>query len=148
VSKVHSTAAAAYTSTRRSIARAVSCSGGMNASFPLICPSRVTCDRPTAFATPKSTSCAIPSMLTMTLSGDTSRWTISSGTPSSSTSCAACNPARMSRISAPTIPSGMVSPARTDAPMSSDSAAPWTYSMTRNSSASEATTSMTDVTFG
>ena len=71
-----------------------SCSGAEYASLPLNVPSRVTCAAIVAFATPKSSRRADPSVETITFCGDTSRWTMPSGVPISSVvSCAACRPA-------------------------------------------------------
>ena len=52
-------------------------------ALPLICPSRVVCSRPAAFATPKSSTRATPSVPTRMFCGDTSRCTMSSGCPCS-----------------------------------------------------------------
>ena len=64
---------------RRSPPRA--CSGAMYASLPLSCPARVVERRAAARATPKSVMRATPSTPTRMFCGETSRWTICSGSP-------------------------------------------------------------------
>ena len=56
----------------------------MYASLPLSCPARVVERRDAARATPKSVMRAMPSTPTRMFCGETSRWTSSSGWPSSS----------------------------------------------------------------
>jgi hypothetical protein len=54
----------------------------LGARLPLVEPLRVRCVRPRALAMPKSVSFTSPRTLTITLEGDTSRWTMPSGAPS------------------------------------------------------------------
>ncbi len=80
VSASQSTTDAAYTSVARETDPA-SCSGDMYESFPFTCPSFVVWSRPTALATPKSSTRAIPSVPTRMFCGVTSRCTRPRGSP-------------------------------------------------------------------
>ena len=125
------------------------CSGAMYASLPLIAPSCVTCERPRAFATPKSSTRAMPSVPTSTFWGDTSRCTSSSRSPCASLAwCAAWRPSRVPVRIAAAIAGGTRSPRSRTVPRSCASEAPWTYSRTTNSSPCEETASSVWTTFG
>ena len=77
----------------RSISSAWSCSGDMYASFPLSCPSRVDVSAHRRLGHAEVDQRACPSTPTRMFCGDTSRWTIPSGSPGSLVaSCAACSP--------------------------------------------------------
>ena len=78
----HRTIPMEKTSARRSISAPRACSGAMYASLPLRMPVSVSVTLTAAFAMPKSTSFTVPSKVTRMFCGLTSRWTISSGTPS------------------------------------------------------------------
>ncbi|WCQ91120.1 hypothetical protein NQZ70_03835 [Sorangium sp. Soce836] len=94
-------------SLRRSSAPPITCSGEKYPVLPLIAPTRLICARARVFATPKSTTLTMPSNVTITFSGVTSRWMRLSSSPvSSRTSCAACRPAHASIITWSTQPSG------------------------------------------
>ena len=124
-----------------------SCSGAVYASLPLNVPSRVTCAAIVAFATPKSSRRAVPSAATITFCGETSRWTMSSGVPISSTvSCAACRPASTWHAIDTAIVDRDVRvrlPRLVEQPCSG---APCTYSCTRMTSSPVVTTSSTGTT--
>ena len=124
----------------------------MYASLPLSCPSRVVCDarRPPSRRRSRATR-ATPSAPTSTFCGDTSRWTMPSGSPRSVVaSCAACRPcehaAARSRTAIARRRRARRARARRASSRASDS--PCTYSMTRKSSPSCATTSSVATTFG
>ncbi len=143
------TTPAEYTSLRAVVSSSMICSGAMYASFPFTSPGLVVRTRSSALATPKSSTRATPSMPTMMLCGETSRWTIPSGSPRSSfASCAACNPRSAPATIAAAILGGIRSARATARSQSSASDAPATYSMTRMSSPSSATTSSVGTTFG
>ncbi len=74
----------AYTSARPSSGLPRMCSGDMYANLPFTAPARVVDTVPAALAMPKSTTLVTPLNPTSRLSGLTSRWTICSGSPSSS----------------------------------------------------------------
>ena len=71
----------ANTSLRRSTGRARHCSGDMYANLPFSVPSCVRVRWYAHFAMPKSETLTAPSYDTSTFDGETSRWTISSGSP-------------------------------------------------------------------
>ena len=123
------------------------CSGAEYASLPLNVPSRVTWAVIDAFATPKSSSRAVPSVETMMFCGETSRWTMLSGAPiSSEVSCAACSPARTWQPIETATLIGICVLASCAVRNSQCSGAPWTYSWTRTTSSPDVTTSSTGTT--
>ena len=146
-----STAPAAKTSAARSMlfGPAASCSGAMYETLPLSCSPRVTWRRLAALATPKSTRRARPSWPTRMLWGETSRWTIPSGSPRSPrASCAACSPARTPIMIAEATGMGTGSPRLRAARSSAASESPRTYSITMKISPPSATTSSVATTLG
>jgi hypothetical protein len=103
----------------------------MYAFLPLTVPVRVREPR-RALAMPKSRSFTVPSAHTMMLGGDTSRWTISSGTPSGPfASCAAWRPSHVWQMMPATTRVEHL-PAFESRVIMRDSGTPWRYSIAMN----------------